>query len=319
VSLEPGPGEVIGRIRAMATDITVRAVGGADDMAARLGPTLAVFSEVEASCTRFVATSPLMRANATPNRWHRLPPLCFAAIVEADRAYQRTSGRFDPRVLVDLLRLGYDRSLPFARGTLALAGPRPQRRRRLSPWRPRFRGSSREVLLGGHPVDLGGVGKGLAVRWASLTLRRLTPDHLIEAGGDCYCSGRAPDGGPWKVAVEDPTGGSTPVAVLSLTDRACTTSSLRLRRWRVGGEPVHHLVDPRTGSPGGAGLLAVTVVGADPAVAEVWSKAVFLAGARGAPGLAARKGLAALWVGTGGDLGISPTMRQYVQWQVKSA
>ncbi len=303
----------------MATDITVRAVGGTDDMAERLGPTLAVFSAVEASCTRFVATSPLMRANASPYRWHRLPPLCFAAMVEADRAYQRTSGRFDPRVLVDLLRLGYDRSLPFASGPLALAGPRPQRRRIFSPWRPRFRGSSGEVLLGRHPVDLGGIGKGLAVRWASRTLARLAPDHLIEAGGDCYCSGRAPDGGPWKVAVEDPTGGATPVAVLALTDRACTTSSLRLRRWKLGGEPVHHLVDPRTGSPGGTGLLAVTVVGHDPAVAEVWSKVVFLAGARGAPGLATRKGLAALWVGTGGDLGISPTMRQYVQWQVKSA
>ncbi len=303
----------------MATDITVRAVLGPDDAPERLRPTLAVFSEVEASCTRFVPTSPLMRANATPDRWHGVPPLCFAALVEADRAYQRTSGRFDPRVLGDLVRLGYTRSLPFAEGELSLEGQRPQRRRALGPWRPRFRGGSGEVRLGVHPVDLGGIGKGLAVRWASQTLRALTGDHLIEAGGDCYCSGHSPDGGPWVVAVEDPRGGSAPVAVLCLTDRACTTSSLRLRRWRVGGRPVHHLVDPRTGSPGGVGLLAVTVVGSDPAVAEVWSKVVFLAGVRGAPGLASRKGLAALWVSADGALGISPAMRRYVRWQASAA
>ncbi|MHB8323969.1 MAG: FAD:protein FMN transferase [Candidatus Dormibacteria bacterium] len=317
--LEPGPGEIVSRIRAMATDITVRAVLGREDKPERLTPTLAVFSEVESSCTRFVATSPLMRANATPNRWHRVPPLCFAALVEADRAYRLTSGRFDPRVLGDLVRLGYARSLQFTGGDLSMEGQRPQRRRGLGPWRPRFRGASREVLLGIHPVDLGGIGKGLAVRWASQALRRLTGDHLIEAGGDCFCSGHAPDGAPWMVAVEDPRGGATPVAVLALTDRACTTSSLRLRRWRVGGKPVHHLVDPRTGSPGGAGLLAVTVVGADPAVAEVWSKVVFLAGLRGAPGLASRKGLAALWVTNDGGLDMSPAMRQYVQWQASAA
>lgn len=317
--LEPVPGETAGRVRAMATDITVRALVPGDRPAERLWPVLQLFSEVEAECTRFVATSPLMRANASPQQWHRVPQRCFDALVEADRAYQSTAGRFDPRVLSDLVRLGYDRSLPFAAGAPVLAGPRPRRRRPLGPWRPRFRGGSSEVCLGPHPVDLGGIGKGLAVRWASQMLRPLAPDHLIEAGGDCYCSGRAPGGGPWLVAVEDPSGGEAPVAVLSLSDRACTTSSLRLRRWRLGGEAVHHLVDPRDGSPGGSGLLAVTVVGADPAVAEVWSKVIFLAGYREAPRVAARKGLAALWVGADGSLGISPAMGRYVTWRADSA
>ena len=316
--LEPGPGETAGWIRAMATDITVRALLHGDDTSEQLLPTLQVFSEVDAECTRFVATSPLMRANASPEAWHRVPQRCFDALVEADHAYQRTAGRFDPRVLNDLVRLGYDRSLPFAAGAPALAGTRPRRRHPLSPWRPRFRGGSSEVRLGPHPIDLGGIGKGLAVRWASQVLRPLARDHLIEAGGDCYCSGRAPGGGPWMVAVEDPRGGTRPVAVLSLTDRACTTSSLRLRRWRIGGKSVHHLVDPRDGRPGGLGMLAVTVVGPDPAVAEVWSKVIFLAGRREAPGLASRKGLAALWIDADGSLALSPAMGRYVAWRADS-
>lgn len=303
----------------MATDITVRAVVRGGLGGDPLGPALAVFSEVDASCTRFDARSPLMRANASPYRWHRVGRRCYQALVEADSAYRSTAGRFDPRVLVDLLQLGYDRSLAFAAGEPILALPAPRRRKARGPWRPRFRGGSQEVLLGPVPVDLGGIGKGLAVRWASEALRRQSPDHLIEAGGDCYCAGRSPGGGPWMVAVEDPTGGERPMAVLALSERACTTSSVRLRHWRLGGRRVHHLVDPSTGNPGGAGLLAVTVVGADPARAEVWSKVVFLAGASGAPALAARKGLAALWITVDGQLGVSPAMRRYVEWQAQAA
>ena len=51
--------------------------------------------------------------------------------------------------------------------------------------------------------------------------------------------------------------------------------------WRPTGGRVHHLVDPRTGEPARTGLIAVTVAAADPAWAEVWSKALFLAGRDG--------------------------------------
>ena len=55
---------------------------------------------------------------------------------------------------------------------------------------------------------------------------------------------------------------------------------LRVHAWTAAdGRAVHHLVDPRTGEPGGDGLLAVTVAGPDPAWAEVWSKTLFLEGA----------------------------------------
>jgi thiamine biosynthesis lipoprotein len=171
------------------------------------------------------------------------------------------------------------------------------------------------VLLGGHGVDLGGIGKGLAVRWASQRLRDAAVDHLVEAGGDCYCAGRSPEGGAWRVGVEDPFGGSSPVAVLELTDRACATSSIRLRHWEAAGTPVHHLVDPRTGLPGGSGLRAVTVIDDDPAVAEVWSKTLFLEGLPAVGRFADRLGLAALWISDGGALGISAAMAGYLTWR----
>ena len=256
-----------------------------------------------------------MRANASPHRWHRVPLKCFSAIVAAHSAYGRTNGVFDPRVLKDLERLGYDRSLPFAKGDVTVAGGASQGRVGLGPWRPRFRGATSEVLIGDHPIDLGGIGKGLAVAWASARLATVSPDHLIEAGGDCFCAGNSGEGQPWRIGVEDPQGAAEPVAVLALQDRACTTSSIRVRRWTAGGRSVHHILDASTGRPGGDGLLSVTVVGSDPALCEVWSKSLFLAGVAGIAAAAERRRLAALWVTTAGDLHHSRSADRYLLWQ----
>jgi thiamine biosynthesis lipoprotein len=319
-ALDLAAGEHLGRVRAMATDVLIRVPRAASEerMIEGVEAALEVFRRVEAACTRFDPESPLMRANVSPERWHRVPAECFAAIVAAHCAYMRTKGVFDPRILKDLVGLGYDRSLPFAQGDVRVAGGATTgttRRRDLGAWRPRFRGATSEVLIGHRPIDLGGIGKGLAIAWASDELSAVAPDHLIEAGGDCWCGGASSERTPWRIGIEDPEGGGVPVGVLELSNLACATSSTRVRRWHAGGREVHHLVDPRTGRPGGDGLSAVTVVGDDPALAEVWSKTLFLAGAREIGRVAARKGLAAIWVTAGGGLHSSRDADRYLIWR----
>jgi FAD:protein FMN transferase len=315
---------VVGSVRAMACDVTVQVPADAATDAATAGveAALSVFRTVHRTCTRFDPDSPLMRVNARPDRWHTVPQVLFAAVREAHSAYVRTRGRFDPRVLADLERLGYDRSLPFEDGpVVATAGgmPGPARSTR-GRWRPRFRGGDRpELHLGGDAVDLGGIGKGLALRWARARLSVTTPDHLIDAGGDCVCQGTGggPDHGTdgWRIGVEHPSGPGGPAAVLALADRAVATSSTRLRRWTSADGPAHHLIDPRSGRPGGRGLAAVTVVAADPAAAEVATKSLFLRGAAGIAPEARRRSIAALWVGTDGSVATSGRMDDYVIWR----
>lgn len=308
---------VLGTVRAMACDVTVHGPpdGAPDGSGADVADALAVFGDVHRTCTRFDPSSPLMEVNARPDRWHRVPPVLFTAVAEAHRAYVRTRGRFDPRVLDDLRRLGYDRSLPFAEGPVATIG-RDLTRRPLGRWRPRFRGGPRpELHLGGTPVELGGIGKGLAVRWAAGRLAPHLDAFLLDAGGDCHCRGGGPDGGGWQVGVEDPAGAERPVAVLTLRDRACATSSTRLRRWTAGGAPAHHLIDPRTGRPGGDGLTAVTVVAGDAVEAEVATKDLFLRGRAGIAAAARARRTAALWIGSDGSVTVSEAMAPYLVWR----
>ena len=319
--------DVTHRFRAMACDVTLWVAAPHGDPAGPLHRAAAVFHRVQAACTRFDPDSPLMRANAAPRSWHEVPDELYQAVQEAHGAYRRTGGRFDPRVLAVLRSWGYDRSLAFTGGPPELTGPagtgrvrRPWRRPAVPAapgrrrWRPGFDPTRRAVRLGADPVDLGGIGKGLAVRWAAGELAGAGPASLVEAGGDLYAAGTGPDGTGWRVAVEDPRGGTAPVAVLSLTDRACATSSVRIRRWRVDGREVHHLVDPGSGQAAGAGLLAVTVVDTDAAAAEVWSKALFVTGRAGIRAEATAAGLAALWVDGEGTIGSSAALAPYLIW-----
>ena len=308
--------------RAMATDVRLQVVDGGHRTPAAMAAAEQVFRDVEAACTRFDPESPLMLANGSPDAWHEVPAVLLAAIREAYEAYVDTAGLFDPRVLKALTSLGYDRTLPFESQAVELVGAEPGDADRPSAgvgrrpdWEPSFDVRRSAVRIGLEPIDLGGIGKGLAVRWAADALREAGRGLLVEAGGDCAMGGDGPDGDRWLVGVEDPNGGTDPVAVLSVRDLACTTSSTRVRRWWSGGREVHHLIDPRTLEPGGHGLRSVTVVQSDPARAEVWSKALFLQGEDGIAEAAAQRGLVALWVDDAGTLGNTAVAEPYIVWR----
>ncbi|QNK80324.1 FAD:protein FMN transferase [Nakamurella sp. PAMC28650] len=315
------------RFRAMACQITVQLVGAEPEEAADAFRTVEeIFRETESSCTRFDPASPLMTANGAPRRYHAVPSRCFDAILEAYDAYCVTGGLFDPRVLGSLESLGYDRSLAFDTGDVRIEVPAGTTTSDpvVHPWLPRFREATGSVRLGPRRIDLGGIGKGLAVRWAMSALRSHGTAALVEAGGDLATRGSGPEGTGWRAAVENPlvpgrAAHREPIAVIDASDRAVATSSVRLRHWQVGGREVHHLIDPATGRPAASRLAAVTVIHEDPAWAEVWSKSLFVAGAADIGALAESHALAAIWVDSSGGISVSPAADTRVIWQVSDA
>jgi len=306
----------------MASRITLRVVDPGPTAGDALAAARRVFERVEAACTRFDPQSPLMRANADRTAWHAVPEECYLAVAEAARAHLETGGLFDPRVLDTLVGLGYDRTLPFRSGVSLTGAGRAVAARVAAGaglWQPGLDPQSRSIRLGVDRIDLGGIGKGLAVRLAARALARAGGGHLIEAGGDCHVAGSGPDGGGWRIGIEDPTGGPEPVAVLRVADTGCATSSLRVRSWQVDGRRVHHLIDPRTGRSAQGGLLSVTVLDTDPARAEVWSKSLLIAGQGRIAALAARRRLPALWVDEDRRVAVSTAMEPCVIWVAPDA
>jgi FAD:protein FMN transferase len=320
--------------RAMGSPLRLSVVGvAAEEAAGAWREAVQEFEAAEQAMSRFRDASDVTIVNraAGSGSCARVDRRLGRALAAADRAGRLTDGRFDARVLGDLERLGYAGAvLAGPGGQPAEPGPvsgdrtvgRPVGEAAGRPWLIADpRGSRVGVTC---PIDLGGIGKGLTLRWAWRRLERTLRDRgggaMLEAGGDLVAGGPAPQDGPWIIAIEDPSGGSDPVATVAVPNGAVATSSIVVNRWTAAdGRRVHHLLDPRTGEPGGAGLLAVTVAGSDPAWSEVWSKSLFLCGPDGIAGLARTRGLAAWWVRDDGRLEMTPAARARTTWVAAEA
>jgi FAD:protein FMN transferase len=121
----------------------------------------------------------------------------------------------------------------------------------------------------GVRLDLGGIGKGYAAEQAATILADAGP-CLVNAGGDIALRGIA-----WTIAVQ-------PQLTLELEGGGLATSGRDRRSWQRGGRELHHLIDPATGEPAACDLLRATVVAPDAIQAEIWAKALFLAGSHAA-------------------------------------
>jgi thiamine biosynthesis lipoprotein len=140
-----------------------------------------------------------------------------------------------------------------------------------------------------------GLVKGWAVQRACVLLRGALPAHdvLVDAGGDIALACNRVDTPPWTVGIEDPRNRSRLLATLELRAGGVATSGSAARG--------AHVLDPHTGEPGGAGLLAVTVVAPDLVTADVDATAAFARGAAADGWLATLPGRTALVVPASGS------------------
>jgi thiamine biosynthesis lipoprotein len=242
------------------------------------------------------------------------------AVAIMHRAGRMTGGRFDPTVLGVLEQLG-ERGATLGRVADRWSGPGAAidgdgTRGDTDPLeRPR------PVRAPQRPLDSGGIGKGLALRWAARRALAQLPARsalMLDAGGDLVAAGDRADTA-WSVGIQDPVAigadEAGPIAVVELRGGAIATSSVGVRRWQApDGTEVHHLIDPVTRAPARTGLIAVTVAIDDPAWAEVWTKALFLAGRERIRDEARELGLAAWWIDVDGRLGMTPAARAQTSW-----
>lgn len=125
-----------------------------------------------------------------------------------------------------------------------------------------------------HEVDPSGFVKGWALQRARRILDRAGAQrYSLNAGGDICLAGAPPGQDAWRVGVQHPRQRQAIAAVLALRDGAVATSGAYERG--------AHIIDPRTGRPP-TGVLSVTILGRDLALADAYATAAFAMGAEGA-------------------------------------
>lgn len=257
----------------------------------------ALLAEVERAASRFRPDSEIMTLAPAADGWVSLSPELAALLRTALDAARRTDGALDPTVGGTLVDLGYDRDISLVIGD---DGSAVARVRRVPGWRTLQLDGNRLRMPPGVVLDLGATAKAAAAdRAATLVAEQLHTGVLVGLGGDIATAGPAPTGG-WQITVQDTA--HDPATQVGLpAGAAIATSSTVRRAWHQGGEPRHHLVDPRTSRPAVSPLRSVTVAAASCVDANAAATATLVKGPAGPAWLAAT-GLAARMVTTDGEV-----------------
>lgn len=267
--------------RALGTYVDVRTSTDAVHRAAAIA--VAVLAEVDAACSRFREDSDLSRANRAAGTPLPVSPVLLAAVRVALEAAEQTGGIVDPTLGEVLVAAGYDRTFDLvpadAPGPAALPRPRPR-----GAWQEVQVSQERLLVPPGAALDLGATGKAFAADLVALAVvDALDTTVLVSIGGDVRVA--SPGGGspatPYPVVLghtlADLAAGG-PSTRVGITEGGLATSSTSARRWRRGGRPWHHLIDPRTGEPSTGPWRTITALGHTAAAANTASTAAIVLG-----------------------------------------
>jgi FAD:protein FMN transferase len=240
---------------------------------------------VDRAASRFRADSELTALNQAHGAPRAVSDVFAELIAASLRAARLTGGAVDPTCAAALAGLGYDRDFEQVRGGTAArpgpaAGPVPGWASvELDP------GAGQARLLRGAQLDLGATAKAWAAdRCAELIAGRVDGGVLVSLGGDIAVAGPPPDGG-WRVKVTDDHAAGPDAAgqTVAITQGGLATSSITVRAWLSGGQPVHHIIDPATGGPARVCWRTVSVAAGTCVDANTASTAAIIRG-EAAPG-----------------------------------
>jgi thiamine biosynthesis lipoprotein len=291
------------RFRAMGSDVHLVIVGGPDHL---LDEATRRIEQLERLWSRFIDTSEICKLNREAGNDVEVSVETALLVERSIEAWRLTGGGFDPTVLGDVLRAGYDVSFD------TMPDEKVSSTSNLLTGCTDIEITGRTVRLPvGVGFDPGGIGKGLA---ADIVIGEAigagAAGACVNLGGDLRVAGDSPQGGPWTIAVEHPAS-SEPVVLIGLSAGAVATSTTLRRRWTVGGSPRHHLIDPATGQPSDSDLELSTVIAGEAWIAEVLAKAVLLRGSQRAFDIIDGSGVQALTVDVDGVVRITPGFQQF--------
>jgi thiamine biosynthesis lipoprotein ApbE len=278
----PVTGEASASWQALGTGVQVTVTDGRHLAAAR-AMLEADLAAVDLACSRFRPDSEIVALDrVTGGGPAEVSPLLAEAIAVALRAARLTDGDVDPTVGAAMNAVGYDRDFSLVQKE----GPAVKLTVRTIPgWRQVELDEQARLLRlpPGVRLDLGATAKAWAADRSAARIAAATGGGvLVSLGGDVAVSGQAPDGG-WRIRVQDisgrpedpPTG---PSAVVAIRTGGLATSSTAARRWRRGGDILHHILDPRTGLPAAVVWRTVSVAAATCTDANIASTAAIIRG-----------------------------------------
>lgn len=233
-------------------------------------------ADFELMFSRFKPGSLVSRINHAGTDWVDLPPEAESLFALCDWFYWSTHGIFDPAIFPVLSLWDYHAPTPTVPTDEALVAALAR-----CGWsRVERRKGQIRLTEPGMGLDVGGIGKEYAVdRVFEMARKRGFHNLMVDFGHDLRLHGEPPEGGAWRVGLENPLHPGRCWGGVAVTDHAVTTSGDYARGFQApGGRIMGHILDPRTGRPVANGCRSVSVIAQTCTEAGVLATAAFILG-----------------------------------------
>jgi thiamine biosynthesis lipoprotein len=300
------------QFKKFGTDIDFQIVLGGGESVIQAQKDLAEMKDLlevfENTFSRFDTKSELMHFNAHLG-FKITPSEHFAKIAKlALNYYHQTGGYFDPRIITNLEKSGYnvDFALISSKSNTDIQKNTVLFEKDLTEDIVFF---DKELVFK-QRMDFTGIVKGFVVDYVSTELfARGWKNFLIDCGGDMFFAGNDKNGNPWYIDID---GISYNSMMLVLSEVGIATSGISKRKWEVEGKRFHHIVNPKNPEKYSFEVKSVTVVADSTCEADVWAKTLFIMGRQEAMQFAKEHDIAVVLLDYAGKAWVSSELKKYL-------
>jgi len=254
---------------------------------------------INESMSTYRDDSELSRFNrSTSTDWVDASPELVEVVAEAQRISVLTDGAFDVTVgpVVNLWGFGPEVKPDVVPDDADIEAARERVGFRYleTRWQPPALRKQRADIY----VDLSAIAEGYAVDVVARELEAHgVPNYVVEVGGELSARGRNQDDKPWDIAIEQPlTDERRPDRLLRVDGVGVATSGVYRTYFEADGHHYSHIIDPKTARPVTHDLVSVTTIADTTMRADALATGLLVLGPDAGYELAAREGIAALFV-----------------------
>lgn len=298
---------------AMGTEVSLKIVFSEETTDERKGELKKkvrnIFEKNEKTFSRFRGDSELSKINLNLGVKIPVSPQMLKVLLLCERFHELSNGFFDPRVISNLKKIGYKKDfkeyLSFCKDNETRLNKATEV---LSDDLEIF--SKDKKIITKKEIDTTGIVKGYTVDLATKFLQdEGLNNFIVDAGGDMFAQGLNQDGEKWKIGIEGLEEGKT---LLEISNLGIATSGISRKRWKIGKEEFHHLINPKNPSKFSFDLKTVTVIEEKTVEADGRAKSLFLMGRKAGLEFANKNEIKALFLDYNENVYLSEKIQENV-------
>ena len=266
-----------------------------------------IYQEKERILSRFSEKSELSKLNENLDIFENVSEDILHLAQKSLEYYKESERYFDPRILEILENVGYKKDFKTN-----VFSQKENEKDNIFPKNKLME----DLKIEGKQVcfkrrmDFSGIAKGYITDLISQYLENSGwQNFLVDSGGDIFAKGKDEQKERWGIEVE---GIAKEKIILNLENLAVATSGITRKKWEVGGEKYHHLINPLHPYNFSFNLKSVTVMAEICERADVFAKVLYLMGQKQGMEYANQKKIPAIFLDYRGNIYVSEKMKSII-------